>query len=312
MARIDHAAIAERAAQQLGLITTRQLRDLGVTPKQVFALRRSGWLQPMSTGVHVMAAAPPGSHQRLLAATLRAGDGAVASHLAAAWVWGFDGIVPSSIDLSLPVDRRSWSDDVTIHRVGDLLPVDVTMRGPQPVTTPARTLLDIAGQVSLPQLEEAFDGARRRGQVYLPFLEWRLAELRRRGRPGVRGLDALLRREHTSARAESWLESSFLRIIRDAWLPPPRVQVVKESAGRRMRLDAFYDDQLLVAEVGGHGSHSTRRQRQKDAERRARLTAMGLRVVDFTYEDVRERPPYIATTLGDLLGIVPYLDGLSA
>jgi very-short-patch-repair endonuclease len=208
--------------------------------------------------------------------------------------------------------RRPRLDGVVTHRVRDLLPVDVTRRGAQPVTTPARTLLDIAALVTPAQLEEAFDGARRRAQVYLPFLEWRLAELRRRGRPGVGALHDLLAREHTSAKAESWLESAFLRVIRDAWLPPPRVQVVKETIGRRMRLDAFYDDQALVAEVSGHGSHSTRRQRQADAERRARLTALGLRVVDFTHEDVRERPPYVAMTLGVLLGVEPYLAGLTA
>jgi very-short-patch-repair endonuclease len=111
----------------------------------------------------------------------------------------------------------------------------------------------------------------------------------------------LLALERTPDRAESWLESTFLRIIRDAWLPPPRVQVVMH--GQRIRLDAFYDEQQLVAEVGGHATHSTRRQRQADAERRARLVAMGLRVVDFTYEDVTERPDHIVRTLARLLGL---------
>lgn len=312
MARIDHAAIAERASQRLGLLTSQDLASLGVTRRQVERLVESGWLRRLGAGLFALAAAPNSSHQRLLAATLRAGSGAVASHLAAAWLWGFDGITPTGIELSVPVERRPRVEAAQVHRVRDLLPVDVTMRGPQPVTTPARTLLDIAALVPPPQLEEALDGARRRGQLHLPFLQWRLQELRTRGRPGVRALEQLLALERTSEKAESWLESAFLRIIRDSWLPPPRVQVVQQSGPRLMRLDAFYDDERLVAEVGGHAYHSARRQRQADAERRARLVAMGLRVVDFTHEDVRGRASYVAATLGALLGLEPFLDGLSA
>jgi very-short-patch-repair endonuclease len=308
MAAIDHAAIAERAAPQLGLITTCDLDRLGFTSRQIDRFLTGGMLRRVGRGVHALAGAPSSPHQRLLAATMLAGDGAVASHLAAAWVWGFDGIRPDGIELSVPRERNPRTRLARIHRVGDLLPVDTTIRGPQRITTPARTLLDIAPVVSAPVLEEAFDGARRRGQIYLPFLEWRLDELRRQGRAGVAALEALLRREHTSERAESWLESAFLRIIRDAFLPPPRVQVTKvlASTSRRLRLDAFYDDHRLVAEVNGHGSHATRRQRQSDAERSARLAAMGLRVVDFTYEDVQERPTHITGILGTLLGLIPW------
>jgi very-short-patch-repair endonuclease len=311
MARINHVAIAERAAPQLGLITSSQLAELGASPRQIVSLRESGLLRRVHRGVYALSGSPASSHQRLLAATLHAGDGAVASHLAAAWVWGFDGIVPTCIELSVPGDRRPRTDRAVVHRMSNLLSVDVTMRGPQPVTTPARTILDIAGLVPEHTLEEALDGARRRGQLHVPFLAWRLAELRGPGCRGVTALDALLERDRTSSRAESWLESAFLRLIRDAWLPPPRVQVVKRDGRHQMRLDAYYDDQLLVAEVGGHATHSTRRQRQRDAERRARLVAAGLRVVDFTAEDVRERPRYVAATLGRLLGLEPYLHHLT-
>ena len=306
MAGIDHAALAARASQQLGLVTTQQLVDLGISRRQTQSLVTSRILRRASTGVWAVASVPSSAHQRLLAAAFAAGPGAAVSHLAAAWVWGFDGIRPRAIELSVPKERNPRVPAAKLHRLGDLLPVDVSQRGPLPVTTAARTILDIAPLVDAQALEEAFDGARRRGQIYLPFLRWRLAELRKRGRQGVAALDALLRLEQTSDRAESWLESAFLRVIRDFWLPPPRVQVVRVSGRRRMRLDALYDDQRVVAEVAGHGTHSTRRERQQDAERRAALTAMGLRVVDFTYEDVTERPAYIAATIGGLLGIEPW------
>lgn len=304
MGATNHGAIIQRAGEQLGLITRQQLFDIGVTPRQLRTLAESGVLRRLRRGIYGAAAHPTGPRQRLLAATLAAGPGAVASHLTAAWIWGFDGLQPDGMELSVPADRRPRLPDVAAHRSSDLLQVDVTTHGGQPVTTPARTLLDIAGLVTCDELEEAFDGARRRGQIYLPFLEWRLAQLRRQGRAGVGGLEELLARELASAKAESWLESAFLRLIRDAFLPPPRVQVVTSAGGdRRVRLDAFYDDQRLVAEVNGHGSHATRRQRQADAARRARLVTAGLRVIDFTYEDVRDRPEYVAGTLATVLDL---------
>ena len=71
-------------------------------------------------------------------------------------------------------------------------------------------------------------------------------------------------------------------------------EVTCERRSSRSYRRAFYDDQRLVAEVNGHGSHATRRQRQADAEAvPARLAAMGLRVVDFTYEDVEQRPSHV-------------------
>jgi len=305
MARIDHAAIAERARQQLGLITWEQLQELGLSHDQVRGLTTTGALLRMRRGVYALAAHPASARQRLLAVSLAA-PGAVASHLTAAWVLGFDGVWPSGMEIAVPDRRNPRLEGVTVHRPTDLLAVDTTVRGPQPVTTAARTLIDIAPRIPAAALEEAFDGVRRRNQLQLRFLEWRLAELRRQGRPGVAALEALLHIQHTPAQAESWLESAFLRLLRDAFLPPPRIQVVIEPGDgnrRRIRLDGFYDDQHLVVEVSGHATHATRRQRQADAERRARLTALGLHIVEFTYEDVTERPVHVAETLTGLLGL---------
>ena len=68
MARIDHAAIAERANPQLGLVTTAQLRYLGLTKDHVFRLTQSGYLRRVRPGVHAIATVlspaigpPPGS-----------------------------------------------------------------------------------------------------------------------------------------------------------------------------------------------------------------------------------------------------------
>jgi len=306
MARIDHAAIAERANEQLGLLTSGQLQVIGVTRRQVDRLIAQGLLRRAGARRGRPDGRSGPARQRLLAATLSVGGSAVASHLAAAWLWGFDGIEPTGIVLSVPRSRGAAIDGATIHRVRGLQPVDTTRLGPQPVATPARTLIDIAPVVSRARLEGALEGACRRGQVHMAFLRWRLDLLRRSGRPGLSVLAELVELDHRD-RAESSLESAFLRLLREHFLPMPRLQVsMHPGGGARVRLDALYEDQRLVVEVGGHATHATRRQRQVDAERRARLVAAGLRVVDFTYEDVVERPRYVVATIARLLGLEPF------
>jgi very-short-patch-repair endonuclease len=72
------------------------------------------------------------------------------------------------------------------------------------------------------------------------------------------------------------------------------VQVKKRKAGGGIaRVDLFWDDARLAVELAGHRTHSTRRQRQSDPERAARLGLEGWTVVEFTYEDVVERPDYV-------------------
>ena len=91
---------------------------------------------------------------------------------------------------------------------------------------------------------------------------------------------------------ESKLERDFLRLIRRAGLPEPDAQVVHRDGGRTIaRVDFRFDS--LIVEVAGHGTHATRRQRQRDAQRHTELTLAGLTVLTFTYEDVHERPAWI-------------------
>lgn len=305
MARI-HAAIAERAAQQLGLITIRQLSVLGASRQQIRTMVASGVLIRLSPSVYRHVAMPVSYDQRLLAAAWSAGPSGVVSHLAAASAWRFDGVQPGAVEVSVPLPRNPRSVTGRVHRVRDLEEADVTTLGRLPLTTPSRTLLDCASRLQLPQLEEALDGACRRGQIYLPHLAERVGALRRKGRRGITRLDQLLQQASERPRGEeSWLESAFIRLLRDGGLPVPRLQVTVTVDGglERHRLDGTYDEHQLVVEVDGHATHATRRRRQADAERDRHLVALGLRVIRYTYEDIVERPAIVRTELARFLGI---------
>jgi hypothetical protein len=96
---------------------------------------------------------------------------------------------------------------------------------------------------------------------------------------------------------ESRLERWFLQLCRSAGLPRPHSQTTfRADECTIARVDFVFPDGLIV-EVEGHATHSSRRQRQRDEERRTALTLQGERVIAFTYLDVRDRPDWVAAQL---------------
>jgi very-short-patch-repair endonuclease len=296
MARSLDGAIAERSLKQLGLLTHDELDDLGVTRAQRRRLLGAGVLQRVCPGVVRHTAHPISWEQLLLAAVLAGGAGAVASHMAAAALWRFDSIRPGAVEITVPFTGRSRVALGEGHRSRRLDVADIVTDRLIRRTTPARTILDIAPRLTRAQLEEVVDGAARDGQIRRAHLQWRLDQL-----PLHRGHDevqALLDRTEGRDVGDSWLEQEAMRLIDAARLVRPRCQVKKRKVGGGIaRVDLIWDDRMLIVELMGHGTHATRRQRQHDAERRARLELLGFRVPEFTYEDVRERPDYFISML---------------
>lgn len=294
MARTDDRAIAELARQTLGLVTTGQLDAVGVTRQRRRTLISNGVLVPVAHGVLRHAAVVPTWDQQVLAVVLAAGEGAVASHLTAARLWRFEGIGEGPLEITVPRGRQPRAVPATVHRTLDLGPADVEPAG-LPRTTAARTLCDIASRLEPAQLEAVLDHAERRNLVWRPHLRWRLDALRRSGRPGLPALATLLDRTEGRPLGDSWLEQEAIRVVARSGLPLPRVQVKRRKAGGGIaRVDLCWDRAGLIVELAGHATHSTRRDRQRDAERAARLVRAGWRVIEFTYEDVVERPEYVA------------------
>lgn len=300
MARDLDGTIAVRSRKLLGLLTTRTLDELGVSRQHRRTLVAHRVLVPMHRGVYRHTAHPESWRQRVLAAVLAGGDRTMASHATAAVLARFEGSRPGiDIELSLvPPGQRRPPAGTVLHRPRALGPADRDTIGPIPVTSPARTLFDIAPRLSDHQLEAVLDHACRRGQIWLPHLRWRLDDLQTNGRPGVPRLRALVDRDSRWGPGESWLETEGFRRIADAGLPLPRCQVgCSRADGRRARVDLVWDEARLVVELHGHETHATRRQRQADAERAAALELAGWRVISFTYEDVTERPSYVVATI---------------
>ena len=143
------------------------------------------------------------------------------------------------------------------------------------------------------EVENAIDSAIRMRLVDEQRLRARVLSDHRSGVNGSRALlDALV-----DTGGESRLERWFLRLCREAGLPPPITQKTYRAGTRVVaRVDAEFPGGLIV-EVAGHGTHSTRQQIQVDEQRRTELTLRGKRVITFTYDDVRYRPAWVAQQL---------------
>lgn len=290
MARHLHGAIAERSRTQLGLIHRDQLLKLGLSPHQIQRRARSGVFEPVEPNVYRVGGAPTTWEQLLLAGVLGLGPDAVVSHRSAAALWELDGMHPNAVELTVPRSNRNRLAVGRVHSSLHLPPGDLARVGRFPATNPTRTIIDLARSLSRRRLEGVVDAACRDGLTAEAVLAERAVELRR---PGTRKLGAVLGADLISGRPHTWLEREVLQVFRRRGGPIPRLQTELTPDGRLVRVDGFFDEDAVALEVAGHRTHSTRRQRQADNERRLRLEQAGIRVLEFTYEDVTERPDYV-------------------
>ncbi len=284
------------AASQHGVFSRAQADARGFS-KEVIArrVRRGMWEQP-HPGVYRLTGAPNSWRASLMAACLAWGPGTVASHRAAAALWEFTGFPPRRIELSIPRKRERPLPHL-VHRPVALPATDVTTLDSIPVTTPERTLLDLAGVASSERVEEALDDALRRRLVSVP----RLTQLLRRsavpGRPGVAAFRSLLEQQ-TSVVPESVFERRLMRALKRAKCPQPVPQHEVRSNGRLIaRVDLAYPSKQLAIEAEGFEWHSIRSDVERDARRQSALAAQGWRVIRLTWTELHDRPDEVVATI---------------
>ena len=202
------------------------------------------------------------------------------------------------IHVSTPRPLKSPTGSIVVHRTC-LEPVDVASSRGIPITTPAKTLLDLGAVLSIDDVESALEAALRQGTVSLTRLQ---NQLERYGGPGHRGsasLRALLEdRSRGYIPSESELEVRFFRLLRRAGLPLPVRQTVIKHEGRFIaRVDFAYPERGLVIEVHGWRYHGAKNRWEHDLERGNELTLTGLRTLEYSWRDVTRRPGYVVEGL---------------
>jgi hypothetical protein len=179
--------------------------------------------------------------------------------------------------------------------VKDVHPDDRALHDGIPVTSIARTLLDLSTVAMPRQLERAVEQAELLGLFDLKAVDALIA--RRPGRQGVTALREVLKTYREPVLARSELERLFLELCRRAGLPPPAIN----SFIAGVEVDAAWPECKLVVELDGHEFHRTRAAFERDRARDAALQVAGFRVLRITYRRLKREPEAVLAQLRELL-----------
>jgi very-short-patch-repair endonuclease len=287
------------AERQWGVVSLAQLRALGLPRGAIKHRLAVGRLHGLYRGVYAVGHTALRAEGRRLAAVLACGQGAVLSHVSAAAHWGLLHTAATKTDVTAPATRRGPGGAIRLHRTRSLDARDTTTHEHIPITTIARTLLDLAAAAGEARLERALAQAHHLRLYDHEAITDVLA--RANGHRGTGALARATAREDPKWTANDF-EARFLRLVRDAKLPEPLVNHALDAPDHgHCRPDFLWPAHDLVVETDGWETHGTRIAFVADRRKDAALTAAGYRVVRFSADDVRDRPGTIVARLATLL-----------
>ena len=257
---------------------------------------RAGTLVRVHSGVARLVGTANTPEQRIAAAVLAGGPGALASHRSATLLWAVPRPEADPVDIIVP-DRRALRQlsGVVVHRLRDhahLFPPQ--RRSNITCTNILRTLCDL-GAVDDAGTVEAVGHALLARLVTLGALEVTLIAHARPGRHGVRALRRAIDVWSIDSRpADSLLERAMHRLITRYRLPAVEFHPIVEG----WEVDFRVVDTPVILECDGWSTHGLdRTQFERDRRRDAELAAAGWIVVRFTYRAVTLDPSRTAARI---------------
>lgn len=299
------------AARQHGVVSRKQLLAAGI-PGSTINGRTGGFLlYPMFPGVYSVGRPQVDRYGFWLAGILAAGEGAVLAFRSAAALWGLLDFRPAvealragsrkSRRARINLDGREMSAPLVIRRSRQLPDNHLRTVRSIPVTSPARTLLDMSASAPDFLLKRAFLEADRLGLIDDEALLDCL--LHCQGRSGASTFRRFVRERIPETRiTRSVLEGLFLEICRRSDLPIPEVNV-RTGAGE---IDCRWLDGRLLVELDGYEFHKGREKFEQDNLKSNRLRSEGWTVLRFTWRMLTTDPDQVAAQVRRVLqGIEP-------
>jgi very-short-patch-repair endonuclease/predicted transcriptional regulator of viral defense system len=283
--------VASIAARQHGLVTREQIRATGLSDQQLRTLRRTGVLAVIEPRIYAVTGAPRSWEQALFGKVLAGGSLVIAGARSAAGLWRLDRFRRQHMDLLAPAPAARRVPGARVHETNDLRSRDRTVLEGIPVSTPARTILDVARYVSPARLGAMLDDAVRRDLTTYLEVQERFAELAARGRNGIATVrEVLSTRPDGATVPDSPLEDDVRTLLRRAKLPEPVLHFRVDCDELTYVLDLAWPEQLVALECDGFRFHRTPAQLDWDDRRRTALSLRGWLVLHTTRTTLRTQP----------------------
>jgi hypothetical protein len=294
-----HRRIATDATGQLGAFSREQAHDARLSDRQLRRRVQSGILEQVGPHAFRSALTPRSELGDLTALVLDVGEPVWVSGPTAAALHSFDGYrLRKPFHLTLERGRNVRRIGVVVHTATELPLLDQARASDLPVTSAARTIVDLSRSQQPEALARALDSALRDGLISEDLLHRRICALRDRGRYGIPKLLEVLSGHEVTRGGHSWLESHFLRLLENAGLPSPAAQQILSRAGDRLvRVDCHFPGTRVVVELLGYRFHSSKVQLARDAARINALVADGFAPYQFTYEQAVKDEAYVLDTV---------------
>jgi hypothetical protein len=246
---------------------------------------RNGRLHRRHRGVYSVGHDSRSLAARFSAAVLACGDDACLSHHAAAAHLGLLRWNERRPDVTVRRGRAPRVDGVRTHRARCLHRRDVIRRDGIWVTSPARTILDLAATAAPKQLRRMVRQAQVEHRVSVRQLLELLA--RANGHRGVTRLRAAIADGPTPTRSQ--LEDIVLDLIDEVTSERPEINARLRLDGETIVPDFLWRDRKLVVEADGRRFHDAPSVQADDARKQAILEANELRVIRIRYEQAVHR-----------------------
>jgi very-short-patch-repair endonuclease len=223
----------------------------------------------------------------------------VISHRSAGALLGLLDKGPRVIDVIAPPERGRKIEGIRFHRVRPPRRNEVGTVDGVPCTSPARTLVDLAGTVGDLALRSCFERAAQRKALDIPAIDASMDP----GRRGVKSLRALVGEWRRAAavakkgRLRSPLEAKVLPLVLRRDLPAPHLNAPVEIANGRIEVDFLWPDHRFVVEADSRDFHGTELAFERDRWRDRELLRVGYGTLRVTHQQADRETTAVAEAI---------------
>jgi very-short-patch-repair endonuclease len=286
--------MARFAARQYGIVTRRQLTDLGYTSQMINQALRLGRLQAWHRDVFAVGHGGLSAHGLCQAAVLFRGPGTMISFQSAVWLWGLERKLEAPVSLSVRA-RRVAEGEIGIHHRPDLRDEDFAATERLPVTSVPRTLLDYASIAATYRLEGAIDRADRLDLLDPIAIDRIVDEVG--DHHGAARLARAMRNYRQSGYGRAGGEEQMLVALAEAGVREPAVK--GSVAG--YQLDFYWERERFAVELDSWEEERAERTSAEDRRRREQLAVAGVETIRITGTRLKHEPEEVAIRVAEHL-----------